>query len=393
MRRETASAYLKAAGLAVRPAGRWGHRAAKPAIEVSTDPVAPAAVASPSPLSVAAPAAARARRQRLRAVPRADRARPSAAAATPWRSGRTSSTITASPRSTPACAASCVTLRGPAAGRGAPGDRHRARRRRPGRLRRRPDGAASGHGQVPPHAAVRLHARLQPQERPPADLRVEHSRAGPSCTRRRFAGSAGAVRGRRPRQSARGRAHARHLRPHAQPALSRRARALRRRSRCPVASAIPIARARSSRRSATRRRAAQGPALRDARGGAGLSRSLGRPLGRHPHPRHHQAPGRRDVRRGAARAAAAARRAVSLLPVRHAHGASRRLRRGRRAPTTRRRRAGSAATSPCSGTAQHVRLLDPTHRRSCCASTAASRARAPCHPSRRIARRAPRRPR
>src|SRR5712692_8347065 len=38
VRRETASAYLKAAGLAVRLPGRWGHPAANPAIEVSTDP-------------------------------------------------------------------------------------------------------------------------------------------------------------------------------------------------------------------------------------------------------------------------------------------------------------------------------------------------------------------
>ena len=38
VRRETAGAYLKAAGLAVRPPGRWGHPP-KPAIEVSTDPV------------------------------------------------------------------------------------------------------------------------------------------------------------------------------------------------------------------------------------------------------------------------------------------------------------------------------------------------------------------
>src|SRR5881409_609959 len=38
VRRETAGAYLKAAGLAVRPAGRRGHPP-KPAIEVSTDPV------------------------------------------------------------------------------------------------------------------------------------------------------------------------------------------------------------------------------------------------------------------------------------------------------------------------------------------------------------------
>jgi len=38
VRRETASVYLKAAGIAVRPPGRWGRRAAsKPAIQVTTD--------------------------------------------------------------------------------------------------------------------------------------------------------------------------------------------------------------------------------------------------------------------------------------------------------------------------------------------------------------------
>ena len=37
IRRETAAAYLKAAGIAIRPPGGWGHRApAKPAIEVTT---------------------------------------------------------------------------------------------------------------------------------------------------------------------------------------------------------------------------------------------------------------------------------------------------------------------------------------------------------------------
>jgi len=41
VRRETAGAYLKAAGFAVRPPGRWGHPP-KPAIEVSTDPATPA---------------------------------------------------------------------------------------------------------------------------------------------------------------------------------------------------------------------------------------------------------------------------------------------------------------------------------------------------------------
>lgn len=40
VRRETASRYLKAAGIAVRPPGRWGHSPPKPAIETSTDPLA-----------------------------------------------------------------------------------------------------------------------------------------------------------------------------------------------------------------------------------------------------------------------------------------------------------------------------------------------------------------
>ncbi|MBV8818091.1 MAG: IS21 family transposase [Acidobacteriaceae bacterium] len=40
IRRETAGAYLRAAGIAVRPAGGWGRNPAKPAIEVSTDSTA-----------------------------------------------------------------------------------------------------------------------------------------------------------------------------------------------------------------------------------------------------------------------------------------------------------------------------------------------------------------
>jgi transposase len=38
VRRETASRYLQAAGIAVRSPGRWGHPVPKPAIETSTDP-------------------------------------------------------------------------------------------------------------------------------------------------------------------------------------------------------------------------------------------------------------------------------------------------------------------------------------------------------------------
>jgi len=43
VRRETASAYLRAAGIAVRSPGRWGHAPPKAAIEVSTDLEAPTA--------------------------------------------------------------------------------------------------------------------------------------------------------------------------------------------------------------------------------------------------------------------------------------------------------------------------------------------------------------
>src|SRR4029453_18155995 len=49
VRRETASAYLKAAGLAVRPPGRWGHPPANPAKGVSTD--SDPALATPNPAS------------------------------------------------------------------------------------------------------------------------------------------------------------------------------------------------------------------------------------------------------------------------------------------------------------------------------------------------------
>jgi len=51
VRRETAGAYLKAAGLAVRPPGRWGRPPAHPANGVSTDSGAllPDLAAPPSP--------------------------------------------------------------------------------------------------------------------------------------------------------------------------------------------------------------------------------------------------------------------------------------------------------------------------------------------------------
>ena len=198
VRRETASAYLKAAGLAVRPPGRWGHPAANPAIEVSTDPGAlPPGLSTPlhtpPPPGRSPTASACAPYRELIEGALGPRPRRHGDLARPRRRSRLSRPVRERPALRPRAPRA-------AARRGAPGDRHGARGGRPGRLRRRPDGAASGHGQVPPHAAVRLHPGLQPQERPPADLSVEHPALGRAA--RGDVSPAGRRRaGRRPRQS------------------------------------------------------------------------------------------------------------------------------------------------------------------------------------------------
>ena len=154
-------------------------------------------------------------------------------------------------------------------------------------------------GQVPPRAALRAHAGLLAQMRASADVAIECAdlgrapRAGVSSIGRHG-------QGHRARQPGRRRAHAGHLRSRAQSALSRRPRPLRRRR-----PAVPRGRSRSQRESRSRRRpraedAVEGPALRDDRGGAGVFGSLGSALGRYAHPRHDEAPGRRDVCRGTA---------------------------------------------------------------------------------------------
>ena len=144
-------AYLKAAGIAVRPPGGWGRRAgktgqrgdhrlwrgktghrgdsrptptatptptpktflrrekqkptSKPANEVITD----SEVITTEPSNQTKwLSAARSQRQCLRAVPGSHRAWGSAGAAMPWRSGRTWCPSTASPAATRACSASCA---------------------------------------------------------------------------------------------------------------------------------------------------------------------------------------------------------------------------------------------------------------------------------------------
>jgi len=71
VRRETAGAYLKAAGLAVRPPGRWRHPLANPAKEVSTDPTNPASGVSTDrgPLAPGLPTGRRGRRGRAEPRP------------------------------------------------------------------------------------------------------------------------------------------------------------------------------------------------------------------------------------------------------------------------------------------------------------------------------------
>src|SRR2546426_335837 len=245
VRRETAGAYLKAAGLAVRPPGRWGHPPANPAKAVSTDP---------GPIT---PGLA----DRPPWPPRPSRA-PTASACAPYRElielalarGRNAMAIwrdLVDDHGFPAQYASVrrfvVTLRGPRTP-----EAHPVIVTAPG------EEAQVDYGDGP---------------------MVRHPGTGKYRRARLFLFTLGYSR-----KSVRHRPY----------------------SGC-----------------------AQGAALRESRRRPGVPRSLGCSLGRHPHPRHDQASGRRDVRRGAAHAPAAARRAVSLLPVRHPHRPSRRLCRGR----------------------------------------------------------------
>src|SRR5205085_9051428 len=57
IRRETAAAYLRAAGIAIRAPGEWGRSGPKPASPVSTGPVAKPAIEVSTDLGVAMGAA------------------------------------------------------------------------------------------------------------------------------------------------------------------------------------------------------------------------------------------------------------------------------------------------------------------------------------------------
>ncbi len=151
----------------------------------------------------------------------------------------------------------------------------------------------------------------------------------------------------------------RRVRPRLEPALSRRARTLR----CDGASlsraATRIARAKVESSIRHTQAEAQGLRFETLDAGAGLPRSVGRALGRHPHPWHHQAPGRGDVRRRAAASLAASARALPLLRSTARAPCTSTGPWKSRAPTTTRRPATSAARLLVQWDALHVRILDP----------------------------------
>ena len=127
-------------------------------------------------------------RPALRAVPRSDRAGLVARAATPWRSGRTWWTATASPRGYQSVKRFVREAARIAIARSPRGDRNRSRRRGAGRLRHRSHGARSADRQVPAHAAVRADAGLQPEIAFGCWCSARARGSGPNCMRKRFAG-------------------------------------------------------------------------------------------------------------------------------------------------------------------------------------------------------------
>ncbi len=246
VRRETASAYLKAAGIAVRgKGGRAGTWPPKPATTegVSTDPGSnpaisrrvstdsgsskPATTEGVSPDSGASAARGRAggasacepfRELIAEALSRGRNAKAI------WQDLVDEHGFTGRYASVKRFAAK---LRGERGARGAGRHHHAAGRGSAGRLRRGADGARPGErASTAGRGSSCLTLGLLAQVGPPAHLEIEHadlgraSRAGLAPARRHAAGH-------RARQPARRRAHARHLRSRAQPALPRHARALR----------------------------------------------------------------------------------------------------------------------------------------------------------------------
>ena len=245
------------------------------------------------------------------------------------------------------------------------------------------------HRQVPAHAALRPDAGLLAQVGAAADVAIERADLGRAARARVSPAGRHGPR-HRPRQSARRRAHARHLRSRAQSALSRRARALRRRR-----AAVPRRRSRSQRQSRSRRR----PRAEDAAARACASRRS----------RRRKRISIAGKRTGPTRASTARRSARSPRCLPRSSPRSARSRSSRfattgtasarcismaasrsRPRTTARRPAGSASASQVQWNDLHVRLLDPEDRPAA-ARASARAARLASHRTTTIGRRARRR--
>ena len=265
IRRETAGAYLKAAGIAVRAPGGWGRRSpAKPANEVSTD-----LTARPSRAKTGQRCPPTRRRSRLPGRS------PTGSACEPYfdfielslSKGRNAKAIyqdlvdnhgfTGALRQRQA-------LRWPVARAAQQSRPVRSSSRHPARKRR--SITAAGRWCAIRTLAVTgaracSYSRWATAARPFACSPSSPARArGPNCTSRRSAGWAASPHG-RARQPQRRRTQAGHLRSRLQSAVSRRAGSLWRRR-----AALPRRRSRSQRESRARRRARQehaleGPAL------------------------------------------------------------------------------------------------------------------------------------
>jgi hypothetical protein len=171
VRRETAGAYLKAAGIAVRLPGGWGRRApAKPAEEVITDwgdskpangaevitdfirqipEKLPIPLPKPGPTSECEPYRDKIERGLIRGRN----------AKAIWQDMVTEYGFTGGYQTVQRFVHKLRGTQGPERWN----DRNGPRRRVPGRLRQRPDGARSAERQVPANTIIRDDAGLQPQ--------------------------------------------------------------------------------------------------------------------------------------------------------------------------------------------------------------------------------------
>src|SRR5205807_1780955 len=219
VRRETASVYLKAAGVAVCLPG-WGRRApAKPAI-VTPDFFAPFSQKPDAPSAPSPPSASVCEEYRELIEQGLARGRNGKALARPGVGPRLRGRLSGGE-------ALCAQASWTATSGSRRHHPHRTRRRSASRLRQWSDGARSENRQVSPDTTVCSDPRLQPQVRAPAGVAFEYPHLGRTpregvSSFRCLSESGGS------RQPGRRCGGSRHLRSHGQPAVSRCARALRR---------------------------------------------------------------------------------------------------------------------------------------------------------------------